>query len=200
MHPRTLTLTAAVGLLAACAKQVPVPTTVAAAASTKPRSVRLLPNTPERETASLEGRREDVEVDTREGERNPRIVATAETQPLMLDGAKARLCGDEACTQGFAVDNFLLLEVLDAKGKVSRRAAVGFTDSVFIGNEQVDNLGRHAFSFEPNEVDITGLLPESEPFRIRATALDFWGVGRVTAIYLRLEPGAGRNEDDLRGQ
>nr|WP_193349528.1 hypothetical protein [Corallococcus soli] len=189
---------AAVGLLAACAKQVPVP--AAAAVSAQPRSVRLLTNTPERETASLEKRREDVEVDTREGERTPRVVATGETQPLRLDGARARLCGDEACTQGFAVDNFLLLEVLDAKGKVSRRAAVGFTDSVFIGNEQVDNLGRHAFTFEPNEVDITELLPESEPFRLRATALDFWGVGRVTALYLRLEPGAGRGEDDLRGQ
>ncbi|WP_167509520.1 hypothetical protein [Corallococcus llansteffanensis] len=198
LRPRTLTLTAAVSLLSACAaRQAPPPTV---AAPPQPRSVRLLSNTPERETARLEKRREDVEVDTREGERTPRIVATAETQPLRLDGAQARLCGDEACTQGFAVDNFLLLEVLDAKGKVSRRAAVGFTDSVFIGNEQVDNLGRRAFTFEPNEVDITSLLPESEPFRLRATALDFWGVGRVTELFLRLEPGAGRGEDDLRGQ
>ncbi|NOK23178.1 hypothetical protein [Corallococcus carmarthensis] len=195
-HSRTLTLSAAALSLLACAKQVP-PTT--AAAPPEPRSVQLLTATPERETARLEKRREDVEVDTREGERTPRVVATAETQPMRLDGAQARLCGDAACTQGFAVDNFLLLEVLDAKGKVSRRAAVGFTDSVFIGNEQVDNLGRRAFSFEPNEVDITSLLPESEPFRVRATALDYWGVGRVTNIFLRLEPGAGRADDDLRG-
>ncbi|WP_338280975.1 hypothetical protein [Corallococcus caeni] len=180
----------------ACAKQVPPSTAVA---PPEPRSVQLLSATPERETARLEQRREDVEVDTREGERTPRVVATAETPSLRLDGAQARLCGDAACTKGFAVDNFLLLEVLDAKGKVSRRAAVGFADSVFIGNEQVDNVGRRAFSFEPNEVDVTALLPESEPFRLRATALDYWGVGRVTNIFLRLEPGAGRAEDDLRG-
>lgn len=190
-----MTLTAALGLVA-CAKQVPPST---AAAPPQPRSVQLLSATPERETARLEKRREDVEVDTREGERTPRVVATAETPPLQLDGAQAHLCGDAACTRGFAVDNFLLLEVLDAKGHVSRRAAVGFADSLFIGNEQVDNLGRRAFTFEPNEVDVTGLLPESGPFRIRATALDYWGVGRVTDVFLRLEPGAGRAEDDLRG-
>ncbi|MHA7633218.1 hypothetical protein [Corallococcus sp. M7] len=195
-HSRTLTLSAAALSLLACAKQVPPST---AAAPPEARSVQLLSATPERETASLEQRREDVEVDTREGERTPRVVATGETPQLLLDGAKARLCGDAACTQGFAVDNFLLLEVLDTKGKVSRRAAVGFTDSVFVGNEQVDNVGRRAFSFEPNEVDLSALLPESEPFRLRVTALDYWGVGRVTNVFLRLEPGAGRAEDDLRG-
>jgi hypothetical protein len=196
-HSRTFTVTAAAALgLMGCAKQVP-PSTVAPA---QPRSVRLLTAVPERETSRLEQRREDVEVDTREGERTPRVVATQDTPPLQLEGARAHLCGDEACTQGFAVDNFLLLEVLDAKGQVSRRAAVGFTDSVFVGNEQVDNLGRRAFSFEPNEVDITALLPESGPFRLRTTALDYWGVGRVTDLFLRLEPGAKRAEDDLRGQ
>ncbi|WP_338080489.1 hypothetical protein [Corallococcus exiguus] len=195
-HSRTLTLSAAALSLLACAKQVPPST---AAAPPQPRSVQLLTATPERETARLEQRREDVEVDTREGERTPRVVATGETPQLLLDGAKASLCGDAACKEGFAVDNFLLLEVLDTKGKVSRRAAVGFADSVFVGNEQVDNVGRRAFSFEANEVDLSGLLPESEPFRLRATALDYWGVGRVTNVFLRLEPGAGRAEDDLRG-
>ncbi|WP_223636694.1 hypothetical protein [Corallococcus sp. EGB] len=195
-HSRTLTLSAAALSLLACAKQVPPPT---AAPPPEPRSVQLLNATPERETATLEAKREDVEVDTREGERTPRVVATGETPQLLLDGASARLCGDAACTKGFSVDNFLLLEVLDTKGKVSRRAAVGFADSVFMGNEQVDNVGRRAFSFEPNEVDITALLPESEPFRLRATALDYWGVGRVTNVFLRMEPGAGRAEDDLRG-
>jgi hypothetical protein len=194
--PRTLPLTVALGLLSGCAHQAPPPP----ATATQPRSVKLLSATSEKETAALEKRREDVEVDTREGERTPRVVATAEAGPLQLDGARAVLCGDAACTQGFAVDNFLLLEVLDAKGKVSRRAAVGFADAVFIGNEQVDNVGRRAFTFEPNEVDVTALLPESGAFRVRATALDYWGVGRVTDVFLRLEPGARRGEDDLRGQ
>jgi hypothetical protein len=64
----------------------------------------------------------------------------------------------------------------------------------------VDNVGPRSFSFEPGVVDLTNLLPESAPFKIRATALDYLGVGRVSNVFLRLEPRARGNEDDLRNQ
>jgi hypothetical protein len=183
----------------ACARQVP---STASSTPAAPRSVRLLVDTPERETGVLSRLREDVEVDASEGERTPRVVATGQTPPLRLEGSRARLYGDAKGELGFSVDNFLLLEVLDTQGKVVRRAVVGFTEGVHIGKEQVDSLGRHAFSFEAGEVDVTGLLPESEPFQLRATALDYWGVGRVSDLYLRLAP-EGRPSgdiDDLRNQ
>jgi hypothetical protein len=197
MHSRTLLLTAACGLLA-CARQVPAPHPAAPPPAT--RALPLLKDTPERETAHLQPLREDVEVDTQEGERTPHVVATGQTPPLAREGARARLYGNAAGTLGFSVDNFLLLEVVDARGQVLRRAAVGFTDSVLIGNQQVDNVGRRAFMFEPGEVDVTELLPESGTFQVRATALDYWGVGRVSDVYLVLTPDARRGEDDLRGQ
>ncbi|HZI16500.1 MAG TPA: hypothetical protein VE153_39405 [Myxococcus sp.] len=200
MHSRTLLLAAAACGLLACARQVPPAPTSSAPAP--PRAVRLLLDTPERETGALSRRREDVEVDATEGERTPRIVATGQTPSLRLEGSRARLYGDAKASLGFSVDNFLLLEVLDANGKVVRRAAVGFTEGVLIGKEVVDSLGRRAFSFEAGEVDVTDLLPESEPFQLRATALDYWGVGRVSDVFLVLAPESrpSAGDDDLRGQ
>lgn len=141
-----------------------------------------------------------MEIDTRDFERTPRVVATGETPLLRLEGARARLFGDSAGKDGFSVDNFLLLEVLDAKGQVLNRGAVGFTEGVIIGRNRVDNVGPMSFTFEPGVVDITNLLPESAPFKVRATALDYSGVGRVSNVFLLLESPARGNEDDLRGQ
>ncbi|NMO20753.1 hypothetical protein HPC49_34030 [Pyxidicoccus fallax] len=200
MHSRTLVLAAAWGLVA-CARQGP--TSTAHLPSSEPRAVRLLLDTPAQETETLEKLREDVDIDTSEGERTPRVVTTGQTPVLRLEGQRARLFGDAAGRLGISVDNFLLLEVLDASGKVVRRAVVGFTEGVHMGKEQVDNLGRRAFNFEPGEVDLTALLPESEPFQVRATALDYWGVGRVSDVYLVLSPGSLRTSDDpdnLRNQ
>ncbi|MCK8497123.1 hypothetical protein [Myxococcus fulvus] len=196
MHSRTLLLAATLGWMA-CARNVPAPT----AAPQTPRSVRLVVDTPPQETETLDKVREDVEVDTDEGERTPRVVTFGETPVLQRDGMRARLYGDAKGTLGISVDNFLLFEVTDAKGQVKRRAVVGFTESVHLGNEQVDNVGRRAFTFEPGEVDLTEFLPESEPFKVRTTVLDTWGVGRVSDVYLVLSaPEPRAVEDDLRGE
>jgi len=159
-------------------------------------------DTPPQETETFDKVREDVEVDTDEGERTPRVVTFGETAELRRNGQRARLYGDAKGTLGFSVDNFLLLEVLDGQGKkVVRRAVMGFTESVHIGNEQVDNLGSRAFSFEPGEIDVSELLPESAPFRVRVTILDSWGVGRVSDVYLVFSaPGSRAVDDDLRGE
>ncbi|WP_225410780.1 hypothetical protein [Stigmatella hybrida] len=194
MLPRRLFLAITAASFLACVKQVPVPPTRSSV-----QAVPLLAETPEQETEQLAQRREDVEIDTRNFDRTPRVVATGETPLLRLEGSRARLAGDAAGTVGFSVDNFILLEVLDERGQVLNRGAVGFTDSVHIGKEQVDSVGRMSFAFEPGEVDLTSLLPESLPFKLRATVLDYSGVGRVSPVFLRLEPRGPGVEDDLRG-
>lgn len=185
----------------ACARNVPAAAPTPSV-SLAPRAVRLVADTPPQETESFDKVRDDVEVDTDEGERTPRVVTFGESAVLRRDGQRARLYGDAKGTLGFSVDNFLLLEVLDGQGKkVVRRAVVGFTESVHMGNEQVDNVGRRAFSFEPGEIDVTELLPESSPFKVRVTVLDSWGVGRVSDVYLVLTaPEQRAVEDDLRGE
>ncbi len=197
MTPRKLVLAAVVASSLGCVRQVPTSPSKPAA----PRAVRLLTETAERETAQLEAKREDVEIDTRDFERTPRVVATGETPLLRLDGARARLYGNEAASEGFSVDNCILLEVLDAQGKVVNRGVVGFSDPMDIGRERVDNIGPMAFDFEAGAVDVTTVLPESDAFKLRATVLDYSGVGRVSNVFLVLEPRSGSGgEDDLRGQ
>lgn len=196
MTARRLLLTVVAVSFLACVKQVPATPT----RSGPPRPLQLLADTPERETSQIDARREDVEIDTRDFERTPRVVASGETPLLRLEGARARLYGDAAGKEGFSVDNLILLEVLDEKGRVLNRGAVGFTDMVRIGKEQVDSVGPMAFNFEPGVVDITSLLPESAPFKVRATALDYSGVGRVSNVFLLLESPTKGAEDDLRGQ
>lgn len=194
---RTAPLLVAALLITGCPKRVPED---AVPKSGPPRPFQLLAETPERETTQIEELREDVEVDTRDFDRTPRVVAMGETPILELKGARARLYGDAEMSQGWSVDNFLLLEVLDESGKVLSRANAGFAQGVLIGAERVDNLGRMAFAFEPGEIDITALLPERKPFKIRATALDNGGVGRVTDVYVVLAyPERGGGDDDLRG-
>ncbi|XXF76593.1 hypothetical protein P2318_26565 [Myxococcaceae bacterium GXIMD 01537] len=195
MTPRKLLLAAAVVSTVACVKRAPT----TPPAPTKARAVQLLTETAERETLQFEAKREDVEIDTRDFERTPRVVTTGETPELRLDGARARLYGNEAGTEGFSVDNCILLEVLDLQGKVLNRGVVGFSDPVDIGRERVDNIGARAFAFEAGAVDVTTALPESAPFKLRATVLDYSGVGRVSNVFLVLEPrAAGTAEDDLR--
>jgi hypothetical protein len=193
MTLRKLALVAVATASMSCVKQLaPTP-------SGPPRPYPLLKETEERETSELTVKREDVEIDTRDFERTPRVVATGETPLVQLSGARARLYGDAAGAKGFEVDNFILLEVLDASGRVLNRSAVGFTENVHMGREVVDRVGPHSFRFEPGQVDLTSRLPESEPFQVRATVLDYSGVGRVTDVFLVLEPGAARQEDELRG-
>jgi hypothetical protein len=196
MTLRKLFLAAVAVSFLACVKQVPATPT----RSGPPRPVQLLADTPERETSQIAEKREDVEIDTRDFERTPRVVAKGETPLLRLEGARARLYGDAAGKEGFSVDNLLLVEVLDEKGHVLNRGAVGFTDMVRVGKEQVDSVGPMSFTFEPGVVDITSLLPESAPFKVRATALDYSGVGRVSNVFLLLESPSKGSEDDLRGQ
>jgi hypothetical protein len=196
MNLRTLSLAIITFSSLACVRQVPT----APPRSGPPRPVQLLAETPERETSQIQEKREDVEIDTRDFERTPRVVASGETPLLRLQGDKARLYGDAEGKEGFSVDNLILLEVLDEKGRVLNRGAVGFTDMVLLGKEQVDSVGPMAFTFEPGVVDITSLLPESAPFKLRATALDYSGVGRVSNVFMLLESPSRNSDDDLRGQ
>jgi hypothetical protein len=160
----------------------------------------LLERAPERETDQLRKVREDIEIETTDHERNPRIVASGETPLIELRGAKAKLYGDQDGSSGWAVDNFILLEIVDGANRVLDRAVAGFSDNVSIGPENVDNVGPRTFKFEPGEVDLTSKLPEEGKFRIRATALDYFGVGRVSDVFLVLEYPQREDRDDLKYQ
>lgn len=188
---RTLVWLGLVGaLLSGCPKRVEVK-------APERRGVRLLALTAERETLRITEKAAHLEADT-DQERTPRVVAVGESPLLSAEGIELTLAGDEAGTQGFSVDNFILLEVLSDDGKRLGRAAVGYLNGLSEGLERVDLLGPRSFTFEPNEVNLATLLPEKGRFRVRATALDIGGVGRVSDVFLVITPRASAKADELR--
>lgn len=187
---RALVVVAALTLVA-CPKRV--------GSQVTPQTLRLLAETPERETTQLKELRPDLEIDTRDFDRTPHVVAKGETPVFSSEGADVRLYGDEAGKTGFTVDNAILIEVLGVDGKVLRSALVGYCDTVTQGKETIDNLGRRAFAFEAGELNLASLVPERGSYRLRATVLDYFGVGKVSDVFVRVEPQSS-SSDDLRGQ
>lgn len=180
-------------LLLACPKRVVVTKVV-------PKAFKLLADTPSRETTEITETRPELEVDTRDFERTPKVVATGETPLFSLpSGAVLKLYGDEAGQLGFAVDNALVLEVLKADGARVKTVVIGSIDPVSRGAETLDNVGRLAFSFDAGELDLTAIVPERDAFKLRATVIDVSGVGRVSDVFVRIEPRADVH-DDLREQ
>ena len=161
------------------------------------KAVRLLALTAERETLKITEVASQLEADT-DQERTPHIVAVGESPLLNAEGADVWLAGDEKGSEGFAVDNAILLEVLSDDGKRVGRAAVGYLNGLMDGKDQIDLLGRRAFRFEPNEVNLATLIPERGRFRIRATVLDIGGVGHVSDVFLIIAPRSTNAADDLR--
>ena len=164
-----------------------------------PKTIQLLHDTPERETARLPEIRPDIEFDTKEQPREAHVVAKGETSLLESNGGRVRLFGDANASVGISVDNVLLLEVLTPDGKVLDRIAVGFTEGLIMGKEHIDLLGRQAFNFEAGEVNISGKVPEHGPWKLRATVLDNYGVGRVSDVYVVIDAEEAPR-DDLRIQ
>ncbi len=164
-----------------------------------PKTVQLLKDTPERETAKLNEIRLDLEFDTKEQPREAHVVAKGETGLLESNGGRVRLFGDAEGKVGISVDNVLLIEVLGADDKVIDRLAVGFTEGLIMGKEHIDLLGRQAFNFEPGEVNISSKVPEKGPWKLRATVLDNYGVGRVSDVYVVVDAEES-SRDDLRAQ
>jgi len=161
------------------------------------KAVRLLTATPERETEKIPDVAITLEADT-DQERTPRVVAMGDSPLMSADGVDVWLAGDEAGTQGFEVDNAILLEIYGDDGKRINRAAIGYLNGLADGHESIDLLSRRAFRFEANEVNLRALLPESGFFRIHATVLDIGGVGRVSDVFLIITPRARKESDGFR--
>lgn len=197
MRTSTMALRVAVviagAVAAGCVRRVDTPP------PTPPKAVQLLAEAPEKDTALLTTLRTDLEFDTRDFDRTPHVVATGETPLLDVTGMDVKLYGDPQGTQGFAVDNCMLLELLAANGQVLQRVVVGFTDGLLSGAERLDSVGPRSFTFEPGEVNLAPLLVDQAAVRLRATVLDYGGVGKVSNVFVVLTP-AQRNADELRGQ
>ena len=178
---RAAVLAAASSLLLAVAGCVKAP--VPPSYSGPAKAFKLLSDTPEAETSTRTTRRNDLIVTVENGEPVPAVVATGQIASFNRQGGSVRLYGDEAGKEGWSVDNFLLVEVVNAKGVVVERAAVGYQRGVTLGAQQIDTVGEMKFAFGPGEIDLSRLIPPQETVTLRVTALDSGGVGHVSDVY-----------------
>lgn len=178
-------------VLAGCAKGSARPSY-----SGPPKAFKLLNETPEAETTTRVEKRADLFVTVENGEPVPFVVAVGEVPGLNRQGGAVKLYGDEAGKEGWSVDNFVLIEVVNAKGVVVGRGVAGFQQGLTAGKEQVDSLGQMKFAFGPGEIDISPIIPAHETVTLRATALDSGGVGRVTSVFAILSADVAATSDE----
>lgn len=178
--------TAALLPLMACAAHAPQAPRFTGA----PQAFEVFKAVPEAETSRRQEQRQDLYVNTASGEPVPFVVGRGSVGPLNRRGGRVRLYGDAAGTQGWSVDNFILLEIARPDGALLQRVAVGFQQGASIGSEQIDTVGPMQFQFGPGEIDLTRFLPEDEPVVITATALDTGSVGSVSDLFLILSEDA----------
>jgi len=196
MRRAALSVLPALALLAlGCPKN---PDAARARYSGPPKAMKLLSDTPEAETATRLEKRTDLLVTVESGEPVPAVVAVGESGLFNREGGTVKLYGDAAGHEGWSVDNFVLLEIVNKKGEVVHRAAIGFQQGVARGSEQIDAVGQMKFAFGPGEIDLSSMLPADEPITVKATALDTGGVGRVSDLYIILsaEPGGATAPDE----
>lgn len=149
-----------------------------------PQAFELLKAVPEAETSQRKEQRKDLYVNTASGAPVPFVVGQGRVGPLDRQGGRVRLYGDAAGTQGWSVDNFILIEIARPNGVMIHRIAIGFQQGASIGSEQIDTVGPMQFQFGPGEIDLTRFIPINEPVVITATALDTGSVGAVSDLFL----------------
>ncbi len=128
--------------------------------------------------------RKDLSMDTTQWDKIPYSMHVSSHDLMIAAPAKFCLAGDAGGTKGWSVDNFLLIEVLDHSGNLISSALAGLTETVRRDGNPIETIGRSSYSFNACEIDVTKLLPVGRPFRLRASAMDYGGVGYVSDVFI----------------
>jgi hypothetical protein len=180
-------------VLAACARDAaPVSTAVAIRADVPEfRTVQVVHG----RNGRSDVRCEDIHVRTNTWEPVPTIIDSTASGPwVMSHDARVTLAGDPSGSQGWLIDNAVLVEVLDIESHRLAAALVGNTETMVLDGEPVQMLG--AASFRPGPTDVTALFPEvGTPFLLRVTALDYGGEAYSTDVWLVVGPAEMSTRD-----
>jgi hypothetical protein len=133
-------------------------------------------------------RREDIHVRTNTWEPVPTIIDSTTSGPwVMSQPVRVTLAGDSSGSEGWLIDNAVLVEVLDIEEHRLAAALVGNTETMMLDGEPVQLLG--AASFRPEPTDVTALFPDvGTRFLLRVTALDYGGEAYSTDVWLVVGP------------
>lgn len=120
-------------------------------------------------------------------EATPRSFGQKTTRFMTLtEGTSVRLSGSADGSAPALIDDFLVVEVLDDKGKLVDVAFAGPAYDITVAGAKA----KHLTSFEgdyrvaADKLDFTSILPKEGKFRLRISALDFAGKARVSDVYL----------------
>lgn len=114
------------------------------------------------------------------------------SRKLVRGTARVVLTGSADGRAPVVVDDFLLVEVLAADGKVLRTGAVNPPDSLRVDGVAPTPLAppapwrgpRRGWAY--HDVDVTELLPaDGQTFRLRVSAFDFAGFAMVSDVYVK---------------
>jgi hypothetical protein len=135
--------------------------------------------------------RNDLVVNTRSYDRTPYFMTAP--REYLLDLRKldrACLAGDAPGKAKVTIDNFLLIEVFEADGRFIKAGTVGSHEGLTRTGQGVTELAS-GYSHAACAVDLRNFLPSGRPFRLKASAMDYGGIGYSSDIWLQLA-GEGR--------
>lgn len=140
-------------------------------------------------------RRSDVTVDLSDPSHDARVFSRLTSRALTFDGTKkVTLAGDAAGNEPIRVDDFLLVEVLSSSGALLAAGAIN-SESVRVNDKAAAALApipawggpEKGWTYAAGSVDISSLLPENVPFRLRLSAIDVAGYAVTTDVFLKVD-------------
>jgi hypothetical protein len=152
-------------------------------------SLQIIKAVPNQDSAAFKKNlRTDLQMQTSSWDKTPYTMYSAVYHLALKSSRKVLLAGNAQGSAGWTVDNFLLLEVFNTGGKLLKRVVIGNHEPVKADNAAIEKLGDNKFGFVAGEIDITKLLPVNETFLLRASTVDYGGVGNCTDVFLFLPP------------
>ncbi|MFZ5483080.1 MAG: hypothetical protein ACOZB0_02515 [Pseudomonadota bacterium] len=130
--------------------------------------------------------RGDLEVNTHGYDRTPYFMTAPREYQLDLSRIdRACLAGNAAGTASLSIDNFILLEVFDSQGAFLKAGTIGAHEGLSRNGQRVAELAS-GHSHAACAVDLRSFLPTGRPIRLKASAMDYGGVGYASDAWLIL--------------
>ena len=155
--------------------------------------IKLVDRIPDTNSSAFKNNlRRDLAMNTSAWDKTPYFMAAPREFTLNYQRIeRACLAGDQEGRSGWRIDNFLLLELFDAKDNPLGSTVVGGHEGVSQGAQRLNVTGRIAHDFGACEIDLKGFIPLNKPVRIKASAMDYGGIGYTSDIWLLVEGQSG---------
>jgi uncharacterized caspase-like protein len=151
------------------------------------QSLQIIKNVPVQSSNNFKmNLRSDLKMDTWTYDKIPYYMTTSSTKVMLRSPRKVTLAGDAQGRMPWKVDNFLLLETMDSSGAILRKVVIGNTDDVLYDGKVIQKIGPKSFTFQAETIDVTELFPINRQVVLRASAMDYGGLGEVSNIFLIL--------------